>query len=523
MSDDLIMKNIFLNKKVGSQKTQILLEGDIIVPDVKPDMASILQTQSDIFIEKTNVLQDKINFMGKLNIQILYLAKSNENKICSINHVSQIDDFINIDNINPQMFCDLKANINKIDYKMLNDRKINFKAVINITAEVQEEYQKEIISGIKNVSESQLLKKKYLVNKLMDMRFDRFVIKDEINLISSKPNINEILETDINIVQKDIKISEGKVNVSGELVLKILYLPHENYDFPIEVFEHEINFNGAFDVPKAKDFMFCDVDLFVQDKYIQAKANQDGENRLIDIEIYVGANIKLNTQDEFEILEDAYLINKKLDIKYEEINFQNMVCKNKMQTQIKEIIQLEKKCPDILQILKINACPKIDDSHIINDNLIVEGIICVNVFYLTKDENALLNSFDTILPFKQTIEMRGALPDMETDMNIKLGYLNFNLLSHNEIELKILLDINASIEEEEKLKVITNINFDDMDKEILENSPSMIVYIAQKNDTLWQIAKRYNVEIDDLKQVNDLENEINPGQKLLIVKNVCIK
>ena len=108
-------------------------------------------------------------------------------------------------------------------------------------------------------------------------------------------------------------------------------------------------------------------------------------------------------------------------------------------------------------------------------------------------------------------------------MNIKLGYLNFNLLSHNEIELKILLDINASIEEEEKLKVITNINFDDMDKEILENSPSMIVYIAQKNDTLWQIAKKYNIEIDDLKQVNDLENEINPGQKLLIVKNVCIK
>ena len=113
MSDSLIMKNIFLNKKVGSQETQILLEGDIIVPDVKPDMASILQTQSDIFIEKTNVLQDKINFIGKLNIQILYLAKSNENKICSINHVSQIDDFINIDNINPQMFCDLKANINK--------------------------------------------------------------------------------------------------------------------------------------------------------------------------------------------------------------------------------------------------------------------------------------------------------------------------------------------------------------------------------------------------------------------------
>ena len=60
-----------------------------------------------------------------------------------------------------------------------------------------------------------------------------------------------------------------------------------------------------------------------------------------------------------------------------------------------------------------------------------------------------------------------------------------------------------------------------MDHEISENSPSMIVYVVQKNDTLWQIAKKYNVEIDDLKQINDLGNEINLGQKLLIVKNVC--
>ena len=43
MSDNFVLKNIFLNKKIGSQETQILLEVDIIVPDVKPDMASILQ------------------------------------------------------------------------------------------------------------------------------------------------------------------------------------------------------------------------------------------------------------------------------------------------------------------------------------------------------------------------------------------------------------------------------------------------------------------------------------------------
>lgn len=521
MTYDLIKKNVAFNKKIGSQETQILLEGDIIVPDIKPDIELILQTQNNIFIEKTIISQDKINFIGKLSIQILYLAKANQNKIYAINHLCDIDDFINIDGINPQMFCDLKANINDINYKILNDRKINFKAVIDIAAEVQEEYQREIIVGIKDLSENQLLKKKFMVNRLVDIRFDRFIVKDELNLNLNQPNISEILATDINIMQKEAKVTDGKITVNGELILKILYKPQdENNDLPIEFFEHEINFNGAFDVPKAKEFMLCDVNLFVQDKNFQPKPNQDGEDRLIDLEIFIGANIKLTAQDELEILDDVYLINKTLDIKREKIEFQNIIGKNKMQTQIKEITQLEKNCPDIAQIIKINSRSQIDDQHIIDNNLIVEGIIYVDVFYLTKDENNLFSTFKTILPFKQTIEMHGISPDMQANIISSVDYFNFNLLSHNEIELKILLGINCAISQEEYLKVITQINFNDMDQNFLENTPSMIIYVTQKNDTLWQISKRYNINPDDLKQINEINSEIQAGQKLLIVKNI---
>ena len=521
MTYDLIKKNVALNKKIGSQETQILLEGDIIVPDIKPDIELILQTQNNIFIEKTIISPDKINFTGKLNIQILYLAKGNQNKIYAINHVCDVDDFINIDAINQEMFCDLKANINNIDYKILNDRKINFKAVIDIVAEVQEEYQKEIIVGIKDLNQNQLLKKNFIINRLVDIRFDRFIVKDELNLNLNQPNINEILMTDINIMQKEIKVTDGKINVNGELILKILYKPQdENNDLPIEFFEHEINFNGTFDVPKAKEFMLCDVNLFVQDKNFQPKPNQDGEDRLIDLEIFVGANIKLTAQDEFEILDDAYAINKILDIKHEKIKFQNIVGKNKMQTQIKEITQLEKNFPDIAQVIKINARSQIDDQHIINDNLIVEGIVYVDIFYLTKDENNLFNTFETVLPFKQTIEMHGISPDMQANIISSVDYLNFNLLSHNEVELKILLGINCIITQEEYLKITTQINFNDIDEQYLENMPSMIIYVVQKDDTLWQISKKYNINPDDLKQINGVDTEIQPGQKLLIVKNM---
>jgi len=518
---DLIKKNIYLDKKIGEQSSQILLEGDIIVPDVKPDMASILQAYENIIIEKTELMQDKINFIGKLDINILYIDKSSDAQVYSINNLSNINDYINIDGITNEMFCDLKANINKIDYKILNDRKINFRAVIDIFAMVKKESEYEIIMGIENIPEEQLLKKNFVINRLIDNRCDRFIVKDELNISSGKPNIREILQTDINIMPREIKTSDGKIITNGELLLKILY-KSDSQDSLIEFIEHELDFNGVFDVPKAKDFMFCDIKFFLQDKYIQVKPNEDGEDRIIDLEIFIGANIKLSSQEELEILDDAYCINKKLDITHELINYPNIISKNKMQASIKEIVQLENNCPDILQVLKINASAQIDDSHIINDKLIVEGIIQANILYIAKSDATPLYSFKTIIPYKQTIETRGALPDMQSNIDLNIDHINFNILSNKELELKIILSFNTYVIQDQELKIITQINFTDIDKNILENTPSMIVYITQEKDTLWDIAKKYNINPNKLIQINDLDNNNNlqPGQKLLIIKDI---
>lgn len=50
----------------------------------------------------------------------------------------------------------------------------------------------------------------------------------------------------------------------------------------------------------------------------------------------------------------------------------------------------------------------------------------------------------------------------------------------------------------------------------------MVVYIVQNGDRLWDIAKRYNMSIDELKDVNEIEDDVQVGQKLLILKNVTV-
>ena len=62
----------------ASGSSQILLEGDMIVPDSKPDLQEILRCQGNVKIREKRVTDDRISFSGDLEISVLYRAKNGE-------------------------------------------------------------------------------------------------------------------------------------------------------------------------------------------------------------------------------------------------------------------------------------------------------------------------------------------------------------------------------------------------------------------------------------------------------------
>jgi hypothetical protein len=519
MVEDLIKNKIYLDKNIAHEKTQFLVEGDIIVSDVKPDVTSVLQTSENFVVDKNEILDNKINISGKLNLNVLYKTKDKES-IYSIAHLCKLNEYVNIDNINKDSLLDLKSSINKIDYKILNDRKINFRAVVDLDIGVYSEKEIEVVVGIKEIPEAQITKQKINLNRLVDSRFDRFLIKDEFNLETGKPNILEILEIDAEIINRDTKIFDGKINSSGEIILKIIYKPDLEEKDIIEVTEHEINFNGVFDVPKAKDFMQSDLKLFVQEKNINIKTNQDGEDRLINCEIFVGANIKLFCNQELEILKDAYEINKNLELIQEKIDYQNIVCKTKSQVNLKELIDLDKSLPEINNIIKINAVPFVDDTHISQDKLIIEGFVNLDVLYLNQIEESKVYNYKTILPFRYNLETPGALPDMIQNVDMNIERISFNNINQHELEVRLISNINACVKDNTNLVAVKDIKIVELDKKTLDQFASITIYVVQEDDNLWEIAKKYNTSLDKLKELNNIidESDLKLGQKLLIVK-----
>jgi hypothetical protein len=485
-------------------------------------MRMLIRTDVNAVIDRSEVSADRVGFSGKLLIKAIYLAKGFEKPVHSLNLSSLIEDYIQIDGASRDMWADVSAEVAHIDYKMVNDRKVNYRAVINVTANVTAKNNYNVVVSVEGLSESQLKKSRHQVNRLVTACADIIQIRHDLPLPPGKPCILNITQCEARIANKEIKVQNGRVGISGELLIQTLYTGDDNG--VSEFVEHEVPFSGSIDASGAKEGMQADVVLVVSDLNVSIKHDDDGEDRVISADINIGANLRVQSQGEVLLLEDAYHINKDLRFTRETVKFPRQVCRNKNQCPIKEIIQLDDDCPDILQIFKASGSLCVESVKLFEDRMTVEGVIHADILYIARDDDKPLYNCRQSIPFKQVIEVKGALPGMEAFVDHSIDHIGFNMLSGKEVELRYLVCFTARVVDNRSVNVITDIEFIDMDKSVLDKMASITVYIVQSDDSIWSIAKKFNTSFDDLLEINELDSPeaVIPGQKLLVLKKVAV-
>ncbi|WP_317366966.1 SPOCS domain-containing protein [uncultured Tyzzerella sp.] len=520
---EILKKDITIDKKIGKETSQVLIEGDIIVPDTKPDIDVVLEANGSAYIDSKDIVNDRITFKGNLDINVLFIAKGDNKPIYNMQSTYPINDFINMEGIDKDMTVFTTCNITNLDYKLINDRKVSFRAILDVTSEVLAKENIEAVTTIDGLDENQMKVTNINVNKVACTKFDRFNIKDDIEISSGRPNIREILDINFNIINKDVRTQLEKINISGDIRACVLYKSDEE-DSIITYFEQDIPFNGSIEIDGATDDMIGDVYLDIQEKNIQILEDVDGEPRLIGMDIYIGCNIKVSYENEMNILEDAYALDKKINIEKNIQSYPMLVCKNKNQASIKEVVKLDEDCPPILQVLKVSGKPILDNVEILEDKIIAEGILDCKILYITNNDEYPIHCFNTIIPYRQAIDAKGTNPQMaKVDINSYIEHIGVNMMSDKDVEIRCAINFDTCVLKEKEVAFITDVIFEEIDEEFLNSIASMIIYVVQSGDTLWDLAKKFNTTVDDIVELNDIENPdlIYPGQKLLILKKVC--
>lgn len=512
MQVDVSKENLILNKIVGQKNENIIIEGDMIVPDIKPDILNTINTTGNVCIYKKEVLEGKIKLDGEVNVYVIYLADDEEVTTRSLNTNIDFTQIIELEGCNSEMSLDENVSIKSIECKILNGRKINVKATLQLDLKVYSNENVEIIKQIDNIQDVQFLQSNLNINSLIGEGCSKAYAKDTI-VIENIDNLAEILKVDLAIVNKDMKISYNKVLGKADIAVKMMYLTEDNR---IKVVESKIPVMGFVDIENIEDTHICDIKYKL--KNVVVKPNSVEEHSVyIEIEVELYARVYENK--EIKLIEDMYSPSENLKFNQKCINTMSNKCVIKDVCNIKEKMLI----PEINgnQIYDVEVKPVILSNNITNLKLMYEGEVELNIIYASNNISGI-DVKNIKIPFNSNVDISNLNQNVNVDTEIEVLNQDFIVGTDGNIETKIDLEISLNMSNTRKINIIDEISVDETrDKQIY----SMIIYFVKPGDTLWKIAKKFGSTIADISRVNNIEdiNKIYPGQQLFIPKYTCTR
>jgi len=499
-------ENLSVNKMIAQKKDIIFVEGDMIVPDSKPDILNTICTSGVVSIYKKEVQDGKVRLDGAINTYIMYMPDGDEDTVRGLNTSLDFSENINISNCLDGMNVNSEVKIKTIEARVINGRKVGIKATLEISLKIYSNEEVEIINNIQNENNIQILKENLKVNSLVGQGETKIYAKENIQ-IDNMDNLAEILKAQVCLVDKDIKISYNKVLTKAEAEVKIMYLTEDNR---INTVNCKIPIVGFIDIPNVTEGNLCDVNYEV--KNIIIKPNSQEEHSIY-IEIEIEVTCCVYEEKEINLIQDMYSPTQ--NIKFEKRQIMTMTDKQN-KTDIKQIREkITLKDTEGLNLIDVDVTPCILNENKINSKILNE---CeMNLKFIFENSRKQLIVKEAKMPFEYTVENLQNGETLNADSNIEVKSQDFIIQDSGNINCNIDLQTDTNLYRMASLNMIDSLE-EDGDRE--EQDYSIVIYIVKKGDTLWNIAKEFGSTVDGIARVNGIENRnlIMPGQKLYIPK-----
>ena len=167
----------------------------------------------------------------------------------------------------------------------------------------------------------------------------------------------------------------------------------------------------------------------------------------------------------------------------------------------------------------VNVCVKPRLLSAENDGTGIEINGCLDVFVLygTGLDMRILRGANQEVQFTHRLALPEANAAYNNDVQLIVNNSSFDILSDNELGIKVDVLIRAHISKKEEISIVTGVKgIKPIDK---KENPPILIYYTQDGDTLWSIARKYRVSIQRIMDDNAMTEEIEPeaGQKIFLI------
>lgn len=505
---ELIKETLQLTETKASKKAFTSCDSDVIVPDVKPDILKILQVDASSFITSKELTDSGIKVSGKVKYTIFYLPDNSDLPAEAI-HAEQAFSCV-IDKPSSAESCifDVVSDVERIDFSLLNSRKLGIKATVALSYTVFENRELTLPTGI-DCDNAEVIYEIASVGCMPIFEEYSFTVRDRLELPSGRAPIDRILKLDSSVVNPEIKAITGKAVLKGNIAFSVLYL---DSDGVINTISGEVPFTEVAEIFELDEDAPCHADYRISNCEFEIGIDTSGEACAVNFDISVNSVITSSQKSEIRVLSDCFCPGRKTSTLYEQIAFENAVANLTNQYTVKEIIAPAENAPEIVSVYNLFARPVISSAAVRGGKVNIDGTLEVYISYITSAPQMPIYSFKHDIPINFGMDTTAA-DDCSCLADISVLHTGFNLNMANELELRASLSVSAKLTKTAEIQTVSDCSIAES-----ESESGIIIYFVQSDDTLWNIAKHYCVSISELAEINGLDedSDLITGKRLII-------
>lgn len=510
---DVIKENVQFEQLLRDSNSNTVLKEEYLIPDTHPDVQEILTIEARPMIINKEIIGDKIVLEGKIEYTVIYLAREDGLIANSVSYNQNFTNNIDLNQGEYKVICEAQCNVEHIEAKIMNERKISIQGIITIDWELYKSNEFEFVKDIEGSDEVEVLKKTETINKISANEDVELMGKCIIRVGMDKPQINKILKCSLQLHKKEVKIADDKIYLGCYCKLNILYKGDDSKD--IIPLEDDIYLSKEEEVKGVTSDMLPTVCYEISNNDLMLEEDDLGEVRIINDEFIVKANVKVFSKENIDTIKDAYSNKCLIGLRKDEHEVGILHGANNSESIVKYNIQLKEKDLKPEHIISANAAIILTDKQVIKDRVVIEGIIKAEVLYKTTDDEKYLSNVKAEIPFSAMIDIFGADENMKSIVKSNLESIDASI-EGNSIAIKATIILSGKVLYEMTKEFISDIVEEEGD--MPEKKASITIYVVGEGDTFWNLAKKYNTTVDDLIKINKVEDSehIEQGQKLII-------
>ena len=513
-SIDVIKENIQFQQLLKENNSSTVLKNEYVIPDTHPDVYELLCVEGKAIINNKEISVDRVTIEGRVEYNVLYIPREDTSIINSVSYYEDFNSYLNVEEEEHKVICEVGCKIEHIDAKIMNERKISIEGAVNVEWEVYRgidfDYVKDIEGGSKQV---EVLKNTESISRLTVSKDLDMIGKSMIRISMDKPQIDKILMSTMTLHKKEIKITEDKAYLGCYCKINIMYLGMDSQD--VVCIEDDVYISKEEEIVGITSDMTPAVVYEIQNSDLELEDGDLGEVRIINTEFLIKANVKVFSSQNISVIKDAYSPIFDLELKKNEYEIGVVHGVQTTENIIRDSITFKEGDLRPSEIISVSARSIIGDKNILDNKISISGSVKVNIIYKTMDEEIGFKDISADIPFTIINDMLGVKEGMKAIVKCDVESIEANLEA-NTIAIKTTLSNCIKVCYELNKEFISDAIEGEEDKE--GKKASIIIYVVNKGDTLWSLAKKYKTTIDELVRINSLENadEIAEGEKLMI-------